>query len=110
MVKRKPPPRGYHKCNTDGVSRGNPSVSSSGFCIRNNRGDLYYAQAGDLGQKTNIQAEANIILEAVRYWEQETHVSKILESNSLIMVMILKRQLRIPWKIIEMVEEIMQHI
>ncbi|KAH0696182.1 hypothetical protein KY289_013664 [Solanum tuberosum] len=33
------------KCNTDGACRGNPGQSSYGFSIRNNMGDLIYAEA-----------------------------------------------------------------
>lgn len=66
-----PPSIGHQKCNTNGTNRDNPSPSSYGFCIRDHRGDLYYAQAGKLGQKKNVQAEAQAFLEAVRYWEAE---------------------------------------
>ncbi|KAH0746233.1 hypothetical protein KY285_007890 [Solanum tuberosum] len=33
------------KCNTDGRSRGNLGLSSYGFCIRDDRGDLIFAEA-----------------------------------------------------------------
>lgn len=45
---------GYQKCNTDGTSKGNPSPSTYGFCIKDHNGNLFYAQAGQLGQMTNI--------------------------------------------------------
>ncbi|KAK4732460.1 hypothetical protein R3W88_025448 [Solanum pinnatisectum] len=32
------------KCNTDGASRGNPGLSSYGFCTRDDRGDLIFAE------------------------------------------------------------------
>lgn len=28
------PEAGYYKCNTNGVAKGNPEPSSSGFCVR----------------------------------------------------------------------------
>ncbi|XP_060182980.1 uncharacterized protein LOC132612928 [Lycium barbarum] len=52
------PLSGRLKCNTDGASRGNPGRSSYGFCIRDSRGDLVYAQAKDIGIKENTEAEA----------------------------------------------------
>lgn len=85
---------GYHKCNTDT------------FCIRDHNGNLCYAQTGQIGQLTNIQAEARAILEVVRYWEREKHVLKILETDSLAMVRIISKNWKTPWEVAEMVEEI----
>ncbi|XP_019256398.1 PREDICTED: uncharacterized protein LOC109234797 [Nicotiana attenuata] len=49
---------GWFKCNTDGASRGNPGPSSYGFCVRDHRGDLIDARAREIGDTTNIVAEA----------------------------------------------------
>ncbi|KAG5610738.1 hypothetical protein H5410_022019 [Solanum commersonii] len=38
------PELGWVKCNTDRASRGNPGESSYSFCLRNNQGDLIYAE------------------------------------------------------------------
>lgn len=71
-----PPPLGHQKCNTDGTSRGNPGPISYGLCIRDRRGDLCYAKAGLLGQNTNIQAEAQALQEAVKYWGQKSMLTR----------------------------------
>ncbi|KAK4721356.1 hypothetical protein R3W88_011589 [Solanum pinnatisectum] len=71
------------KCTTDGATRGNPELSFYGFCIRDHKGDLCYAQAGVLGQTTNVHAEARAILEALRYWVNTVDAEKVLETDSL---------------------------
>lgn len=45
---------GKIKCNTDGASKGNLGEGSYGFCIRDNKGDLIYAQPKGVGIVTNI--------------------------------------------------------
>lgn len=97
---------GHQKCNTDGTSRGNPGRSSYGFYVRDHTGNLCYAQARISGHMTSIQAEAIATLEALRYWESERHATKTLKINSLVMLNIIKKNWRVPWKIIEIVEEI----
>ncbi|KAK4722571.1 hypothetical protein R3W88_012804 [Solanum pinnatisectum] len=42
------PPEGWLKYNTDGASRGNPCLSSYAFCLRNDRGDIKYAEGGSM--------------------------------------------------------------
>ncbi|KAK4718298.1 hypothetical protein R3W88_016636 [Solanum pinnatisectum] len=56
-VSWRPPEQGMLKCNTDGVSKGNPGRSSYDFCLRNHRGDLIYAQGEEILETTNITAE-----------------------------------------------------
>ncbi|KAH0649910.1 hypothetical protein KY284_029822 [Solanum tuberosum] len=38
------PEEGWIKCNTDGASKGNPGMSSYGFCLRDKNGDVIYAE------------------------------------------------------------------
>ncbi|KAH0776334.1 hypothetical protein KY290_007745 [Solanum tuberosum] len=63
----KPPVAQRLKFNTDGASRGNPGMSSFGFCIRDGRGDLRYAKAKGIGIITNTEAEALAIYKALEY-------------------------------------------
>lgn len=53
-----PPTKEWLKCNTDGVSKGNPGLSANGFCIRDGDGDLVYVEANGIGVNTNMVAEA----------------------------------------------------
>lgn len=110
VVRWIPPVEGYQKCNTNGTSGENLGPSSFGFCIRDHHGDLCYAQVGIIGHMTNIQAEAKAILEAVRYWERERQVSKVLETDSLVMLNIINSNWKIPWDLLEIVEKIQRHI
>lgn len=59
---------------------------------------------------TNIQIEAKVILEVVRYWEREKNVLKVLKTDSLAMLNIIKRNWKIPWELVEIMEEIRRHI
>lgn len=66
-VSWKRPHQGTIKCNTDGVSRGNPGESAYGFCLRDDQGDIIYAEAGGLRHRTNMEAETIAILKALRH-------------------------------------------
>lgn len=110
MVRWEFPPLGYHKYNIDGAYKGNPGPSSYGFCIRNHKRDLCYTQAGALGQMTNIQAKTNAILKEVKYWSNQKQIAKVLESDSLVMIRVLKGQEETSWEIAEIVEEIKKQI
>nr|ANJ02814.1 reverse transcriptase with zinc-finger domain [Solanum demissum] len=59
------PETGRIKINTDGASKGNPGLSSYGFCLRNDRGDLLYAEAGQIGENTNMIVETIVAQKAV---------------------------------------------
>ncbi|KAK4735964.1 hypothetical protein R3W88_010225 [Solanum pinnatisectum] len=61
------PREGWVTCNTDGASKGNPSQSAYGFCIRNRGGDLIYAEAQSIGEATNMEAEVRAVWEALKY-------------------------------------------
>ena len=43
-----PPSLGFVKSNFDGCSRGNPSISGIGFCIRDNQGDILVVKSSPL--------------------------------------------------------------
>lgn len=58
---------GWYKCNTEGVSRGNPGPSSLGFYLRDSQENLIYAKSKKLKDATNVVAEARAILEGLTY-------------------------------------------
>nr|XP_016504630.1 PREDICTED: uncharacterized protein LOC107822596 [Nicotiana tabacum] len=87
----------WYKCNTDGASRGNPGPSSYGFCVRDDRGDLVYAKAREIGETTNIVAEAKGMMEELIYcMEQQLH-PLIMETDSLVMKNIIDDEWETPW-------------
>ncbi|KAK6796360.1 hypothetical protein RDI58_004061 [Solanum bulbocastanum] len=65
------PSQGCLKCNTYGASRGNPGRSTYGFCLRNSKGDLVYAQGEEIQEGTNLEAEAIAIREALAHCATE---------------------------------------
>lgn len=59
------PPPGWIKCNIDGAYRGNLGRSSYAFCIRDEHGDLIYAQTFEIPNDSNNEVKAKAILEAI---------------------------------------------
>ncbi|KAK6777995.1 hypothetical protein RDI58_024713 [Solanum bulbocastanum] len=84
----------------------NPGPRFYGFCIRDHKGDLCYAQERVLGQTNNVQVEAGAILEALRYWVNTVDAEKVLEKDCLSMIKFIKGVWSVPWEISETVEEI----
>ncbi|KAH0698803.1 hypothetical protein KY284_013018 [Solanum tuberosum] len=97
---------GWIKCNTDGASKGNPGVSSYGFCIRNENGDLLYAEAKRIGITTNMVAELTGIWQALRYCKAQGYDHIKLETDSLSLKNMIRKEWRIPWELNERIEEI----
>jgi len=83
IVSWRKPYRGALKCNTDGVSRGDPGESAYAFCLRNDIGDIVYAEAERLGIKTNMEAETIAIIRALRHCRTNNFINYILETDSL---------------------------
>ncbi|XP_059285929.1 uncharacterized protein LOC132039469 [Lycium ferocissimum] len=90
MVQRRYPSAGWHKCNTDGASRGNPGQRLTAFCIRYERGDLVYAAARRIANTTNICAEAVAIHVGLQYCVNNQMLPVIMETDSLAMVNIIQ--------------------
>ncbi|XP_019225001.1 PREDICTED: uncharacterized protein LOC109206620 [Nicotiana attenuata] len=100
------PFQGWYKCNTDGASRGNPGPSSLGFCVRNDEGDLIYARAVDLGETTNVVAEARAIVQGLEYCVEHNLHPLILETDSLVMKKVIEKEWDTPWTISQEVRRI----
>ncbi|XP_075088070.1 uncharacterized protein LOC142170146 [Nicotiana tabacum] len=96
------------KVNTDGASRGNPGRSSIGFCIRNENGDIVKSVGKEIEETTNTVAEAKAMVEALRFcrFHQYSHVW--LQTDSMLLKMIMDGIWKPPWIISEQVEEMMQ--
>ncbi|XP_075097951.1 uncharacterized protein LOC142175265 [Nicotiana tabacum] len=89
----------WFKCNSHGASKGNPGPSSYGYYIRDSAGDLIYAQSTDIGQTTNIVVEAKGILYGLMYCVDKPLHPLIMESDSLVMKKIIKKEWECPWTI-----------
>ncbi|KAM3321265.1 hypothetical protein P3S67_008467 [Capsicum chacoense] len=100
------PPDNWLKCNTDGVSRGNPGRSSYAFCIRDPLGDLMYAEAKETSEGTNTFSETIAILEEARYCVGCNVFNLILETDSLFLKNIITGIWKPPWSVTAELEEI----
>ncbi|XP_060170595.1 uncharacterized protein LOC132601532 [Lycium barbarum] len=90
MVQWQFPDAGWFKCNTDGASRGNPRLSSTAFCSRDEVGNLIYAGARRIGDTTNITAESVAILDGIEFCIKNDLVPVMIESDSLSMINIIQ--------------------
>lgn len=104
------PPTGRLKVNTDGASRGNPGRSSYSFCLRDERGNLVFAQAQEIHSTTNIEAETKVVLEAMKYCKTGNLHNVIIETDSLGIMKMIQKQWKPPWEIADMIEEIQQNM
>lgn len=57
LVYWKNPKLGMYKCNLDGAARGNLRTSSTTFCVRNESGDLIYAEQRKLEDNSKLIIE-----------------------------------------------------
>ncbi|KAH0650587.1 hypothetical protein KY284_030499 [Solanum tuberosum] len=108
MVSWRKPSEGWVTCNTDGASKGNPGVSSYGYCIRDMNGDLIYAEAHNLGETTNMEAEATAVWKALQYCLDNGVRQVRLETDSLALKNMIYGSWSIPWEIVEKVEDIQE--
>ncbi|KAH0781476.1 hypothetical protein KY290_001074 [Solanum tuberosum] len=106
IVRWEAPQEGMMKFNTDGASRGNPGSSAYGFCLRNNHGDLIYAVAENIGITTNMEAELRAILEGIKYCVAKKVEKLIVESDSLLIVKIIKEVWKVPWELADYFDDL----
>lgn len=93
-----------------GASKGNPGQSAYGFCIRNREEDLIYAEAESIGLVTNIEAEIHAIWKGLQFCLSQAFVQVRLETNYLVLKNMIIRNWRIPWELVEKMEEIQEMI
>ncbi|KAK4724387.1 hypothetical protein R3W88_027166 [Solanum pinnatisectum] len=106
IIKWLQPKEGWITCNTDGASKGNPGQSAYGFCVRDSSRDLIYAEAQSLGIATNMEAEEKTVLEALKYCIRKKLNQVQLETDSLVLKNIINKNWRIPWELVEIMEDI----
>lgn len=94
------------KCNIDGACLGNPGMGAIAFCIKNEKRDLIFAKARGVGETTNIKAEALAIMDALTYCQIHNVEGVIIETGSLILTKMIKNQWKVPWELVENVEDI----
>ncbi|XP_009779565.1 uncharacterized protein [Nicotiana sylvestris] len=102
------PDAGWLKVNTDGASRGNPSRSVVGYCVRDEYGDVVAVVGKEIHETTNTEAEAIAIVEALRFYRMQHFPQVCVKTDSMLMKKIMEGVWKPPWSIAEHVEEIMQ--
>ncbi|XP_057836070.2 uncharacterized protein LOC131046358 [Cryptomeria japonica] len=104
-----PPPLGVLKINSDGSSRGNPGHAGIGGVGRDSSGDVQFIFSEYKGLHTNNLMEAQAILVAMEWANQLGWRRIICESDSQVVVNLLKRQYmdNVSWQLALIVEQIL---
>lgn len=106
MVKWGLPSVGSVKCIIDGASEENPGVSSYGFCLRDHKVNLIFSKAQNMEIATNMIVEAKAILETLWYCFSQGLQRVTIQTDSLDMLNFINKVCHVPWKIVEIIEEI----
>ncbi|XP_075088106.1 uncharacterized protein LOC142170170 [Nicotiana tabacum] len=101
------PHKGWIKVNTDGACRGTPGRSSIGFCIRDEAGDLIYAEGREISEGTNNESKAVTIVEALKMCKNLNYCRIWLQTDSMLLKNIIEESWKSPWYITEHVGEIL---
>ena len=100
------PPKGWHKENFDGASKGNPGPLGCGRVIRNNFGGGVAAFSLPLGFQTNHFAEASSACQTIKL-AFEMGIKKLwLEGDSNNIINCIKHISHPSWTIANIIEEI----
>lgn len=84
-------------CNTSGTSKGNPWLSFSPVCIRNDHGNLVYAEGNLIGISNNLIAETVAIWLSFEFCRKNNLFPLIIETDTLAAVNIIKGAWNFPW-------------
>lgn len=71
--------------------KGNLGESANGFCIRDDKWDLIYAQEKRIGITTNMEAEERAVCGALKFNTTKGYQQMIIETNSLYLKNIIQR-------------------
>ncbi|XP_015160507.1 uncharacterized protein [Solanum tuberosum] len=93
------PPAGVYKCNTDASFDYETCIGVIAFCIRNEVGDLAYAESKEVTKDSILEAEIIEIKEGIYYCIQKTLIPLIIETDSLLAQKALNGVWEVPWKI-----------
>ncbi|XP_060200113.1 uncharacterized protein LOC132628344 [Lycium barbarum] len=95
-----------YKCNKDGASRANPGPSSYGFCVRDWKGDMVFAQWKKIEETTNAISEARVVMEGVRFCVTKKSLLVVIDTDSTLIRNILNGEWKAPWCIASLVDKI----
>ena len=88
------------KLNIDGCSKGNPGLSGGRGILRDGLEKFIFAFAGCFDVGTNLQAEAKALVLGLRLCAQRNFLQQlVVESDSLVLIQILRTVYQCPWAI-----------
>lgn len=76
------------------------------FALRNEQGDLLYAQGARIADTINVEAETMAILQVVLHCNKSSYSKVVIQTNSLFVQKILLRELRYPWDLSVYIDQI----
>ncbi|PHT86634.1 hypothetical protein T459_08740 [Capsicum annuum] len=106
VVIRKAPNIEIFKCNSDGASRSNSGPNSGAYCVRNENGNLIFAEGRRLEDGYNINAEVVAFRMGLEHCIQHHYVPLIMETDPLMIKNIVDGGWSIPWSIVVEIEKI----
>lgn len=101
------PREGLITWNIDGARKGNPGRSAYGFFL-NRGGNLIYAEVQNIGMSTSIQVELMAMWSDLHYCLRHDFQHVNLETDSLVPLNMIFRNWRIPWDLVERLEDIQE--
>ncbi|XP_027184038.1 uncharacterized protein LOC113782345 [Coffea eugenioides] len=96
-VKWRTSPIPLPKLNVDGCSRGNPGTSGGGGILRDTAGCFVFAFSCFSGDVTSLHSELRAMLYGVKLCVQRGIIPIHVESDSLLLVRMVRGELRVPW-------------
>lgn len=101
-----PLPIGKFKLNTDGASKGNPGIGGGGGLIRDHDGNVPIAFSHYYGPCYSLVAEAHAMLDGMRYAASKGIKIYSTESDSTLLVNIIKDEVKCPWRLLPFINEL----
>lgn len=108
IVSWEKPKQGGIKCNTDEVSRKNLGSSAYCFYLRNDKGEVIHAEAEGVGSKSNMEVEVTAVKKALEYCMIYKLKRVLIETNSLGVTKMVKREWKISWHLVESIQYIQE--
>lgn len=90
------------------MSRENLGNNVYNFCLRNNRGEVVYAEVETIEMKSNMEAKVIAILKVITHYSINSLKGVIIETNSLGVTKMVNREWRIPWQLVEEIQHIQE--
>ncbi|XP_027172427.1 uncharacterized protein LOC113772083 [Coffea eugenioides] len=107
FVRWRCPKQSVVKLNSDGCSRGNPGKSGGGGIIRNYEGRFLLGFSCFFGELTSLQAELEPLLHGIRLAVDRGYSALHIESDSLVLVQIIRGTVRCPWQLQRGLQEVL---